>query len=63
MKQKMLFAVLLTGLLFGCSNGDTSEENIDTANVLQDTFPANGLKDSMPPDSNPPDATLHKTSR
>jgi hypothetical protein len=67
MKQKMFYAALITGLLFSCSNGDTSEENKDSANTLQDTFPANGLNDSMPADSNPPDKTyvdsMQKLSR
>lgn len=66
MKRKLFFAVLVTGLSFSCSNDKTSEESTDSANILQDTFPANGLIDSMPADSNPPDAThvdsLHKVT-
>jgi hypothetical protein len=57
MKLKIFSAALMTGLLFSCSNSDSSDEHKDSANTLQDTFPANGLKDSVGLDSDAADAT------
>jgi hypothetical protein len=66
MKPK-LFSAAIAALLISCSNSEDAGQNKDSANTLQDTFPANGLKDSMSPDSNPADAThvdsLDATSR
>ena len=56
MKTKFICAVLFTVVFCSCSIGDTKEKHTDSANMLQDTLPANGLIDSMSPDSNPADA-------
>jgi hypothetical protein len=40
-----------------CNSGNDSSSQKDSANTLHDTLPANGPGDSLPVDSNPPDAT------
>lgn len=57
MKQKIFSAILLTGVLVACGNDDTSEQNRDSANMLQDTLPAGGFKEAIGVDSHPADAT------
>jgi major membrane immunogen (membrane-anchored lipoprotein) len=57
-KLIMVVAVSYTALLIGCGNGDDAAEVLeDSANTLQDTFPANGFKDSMSVDSHAADKT------
>ena len=55
MKKFIICATLTLGLA-ACSNGDSTEQEHDSANTLQDTFPA-GRIDSIAIDSNPADAT------
>ncbi len=59
MKNLIMYAaVLFTALICGCGSGDDSKEmQLDSANTLHDTFPANGLKDSLAIDSQPRDKT------
>jgi hypothetical protein len=57
MKVKILFAMIASVMIISCSNGDTSEENGDSANALTDTLPASSVGDTNALDSNPPDAT------
>lgn len=58
MKLRTLSAATITMLFISCSNGETAEENKDSANMLHDTLPANdSLKDSVGLDSNPADNT------
>lgn len=56
--MKYLITSFFTAIIFiSCSNGSTNDENMDTANALNDTMPAQNPPVAIPLDSNPPDAT------
>jgi hypothetical protein len=57
MKLKCAFAVLLLMTAAACNNGDDEKRKSDSANVLNDTFPANRVGDTTGLDSNPADKT------
>lgn len=57
MKFRFLGMLAFAGLLWSCGSGDTAEESTDTANTLNDTFPASTMPRKIGLDSNPPDNT------
>ncbi len=59
MKLKIVFAVIFfSAVAVGCSSGESKDEKTDTANMLNDTFPAtHNPPVAIPLDSNAPDAT------
>jgi len=57
MKAKYFIAIITTVIMFSCGNGNSSDENNDSANALTDTLPATSLVDSIAIDSNPADGT------
>lgn len=58
MKAKhFLLALFFTSVIACANDADKNEENMDTANVLQDTLPAENSALTIPIDSNAADAT------
>jgi hypothetical protein len=57
MNLKCVFAGLLLMTAAACNNGDDEKRKSDSANVLNDTFPANRVGDTTGLDSNPADKT------
>jgi hypothetical protein len=52
-----LATLLLMTAVAACNNGDDANHKSDSANVLNDTFPANRAGDTTGLDSNPADNT------
>ena len=57
MKLTLLSAVCSAALFFSCSNENAEKQHKDSANMLQDTLPANSLKDSININHDPADHT------
>jgi hypothetical protein len=57
MKRKLFFLAATFVFALACNSGNDSSSKKDSANALHDTLPANRPGDSLPIDSNPPDAT------
>ncbi len=57
MKYKCIPVAAVLLFSAGCNNSGSAEEHADSANTLQDTFPASPVGDTVGLDSNAADAT------
>lgn len=57
MKTKLIILSSMIAFTIACNNGKNDGNKQDSQNTLNDTFPSGRQADSLPVDSNPPDAT------